>query len=212
MPKVSKIKLYLESGWGEDYEVHYNAKNAPKFSIKGLPEDFTKVTGIYPYGFATEAELDSNINKAVSEYKRLKKTERKVIVYKASATGELTMHRENGRYEGHYTGSLPGISKKFDSFGHGAETASFGISYHIMIEVDHVNKRQYHPIKNDGSLGFARNLQTKEQVMDWSEEREAFFISIYSSMSEMVLKMSQFIDQEPEEIALLIQNKQKLLG
>jgi len=195
MPKVSKIKLYLQSSWGEDYEVHYNAKNAPKFSVKGLPEDFTRITGVNPHGFHTEAELDSEINKATNEYKRLKKTEKKVILYKASATGELTMHKEKGLYEGHYVGSLPGVSKKLDSFGHGAETASFGISYQIMIEVDHVNKKQYHPIKNDGSLGFSRNLKSKEQVMDWTQDREDFFTNIYSSMREMVLKMSQFIDQ-----------------
>lgn len=212
MPKVSKIKLYLTSSWGEDYEVHYNAKNAPKFSIKGLPEDFTRVTGVCLHGFQTEAELDAAINKGVFEYKRLKKTEKKVIVYKASATAELTMRKENGRHEGHYTGSLHGISKKLDSFGHGSETASFGISYHIMIEVDHINTKKYHPIKNDGSLGHARSLGTKEQVMEWNEERESFFTNIYSSMREMVLKMSLFIDQEPEEVALLIQNNQKLLG
>lgn len=158
MPKVSKIKLYLTSSWGKDYEVHYNAKKAPKFSIKGLPEDFTRVTGVCTHGFQTESELESEINKAVYEYKELKKTEKKVIVYKASATAELTMHKKNGHYEGH-----------------------------------------------------ARSLGTKEQVMEWSEEREYFFTNIYSSMREMVIKISQFIDQEPEQVALLIQNNQKKL-
>lgn len=211
MPKVSKIKLYIQSEFGEYYEIHYNAKNAPKFSIKDLPEDFTKVTEVYPHGFETEAELESTITRAVFEYKQLKKTERKVIVYKASASSELTMKKEKGHYEGHYVSPLPGVSRKLDSFGSGSETSSFGISYQIMVEVDHVNKKQYHPIKNDGSLGFARSLKSKEQVMEWSEERELFFSNIYSSMREMVLKMSKFIDQEPEEVALLIANNQKLL-
>lgn len=209
MPKVSKIKLYIKSQWGEDYEVHYNAKGAPLFSVKGLPEDFTRVTSVCTYGFTTESELDTQIHRAITEYKNLKKTERKVIIYKSSATAELTMNKER---EGSYTGMLSGISKKLDSFANGAETASFGITYQIMIEVDHVNKKQYHPIKQDGSLGYARSIRDKEQIMDWSQEREDFFKNIYSSMREMVLKISQFIDKEPKDVALLIESNQKLLG
>lgn len=208
MPKVSKTKLYLKSHYGEDYDVHYNAKNQPKFSIKGLPDDFTRITGVYTYGYETESELDKHIQIAVREYKRLKQTEKKVIIYKASATPELTMNKLR---EGSFHGCLSGISKKLDSFGHGAENASFGITYQIMIEVDHTNKKEYHSIKDDGTLGFARSIRSKEQIMDWTQEREDFFKNIYSSMREMVFKISQFIDQEPEQIALLIQNNQKLL-
>lgn len=210
MPKVSKIKLYLKYEWGEDYEIHYNAKGAPKFSVKGMPEDFTQVTDVYTYGFDTESDLDREIQRAVFKYRELKKTQRKVIVYKASASAELTMHRDKG--EGSYCGHLPGVSKKLDSFGSGSEIASFGISYRVMMEVDHTNKKQYHPIKNDGTLGHSKTIGHREQVMDWTEEREVFFENIYSSMREMVVKMSKFIDQDAETAALLITNNQKLLG
>jgi hypothetical protein len=209
MPKVSKIKLHLKNQYGEYYEVHYNAKNAPMFSVKGLPEDFTKVTGINYYGYKTEAELENTIYPAVSQYKILKQSQRKVIIYKSSATAELTMNKIN---EGSYSGLLHGISTKFGSFGHGSEIASFGISFSVMMEIDHVSDKKYYLIKKDGSLGFSQSLNFKEQVMEWTQEREDFFNNIYSSMREIVLKISQFIDQEPEEVALLIQNNQKLLS
>lgn len=80
MPKVSKIRLYLTNQYGEDYEVHYNAKNAPMFSVKGMPSDFTTVTGVYVCGYETEADLADKIYRAVNKYKELKKSQRKVIV------------------------------------------------------------------------------------------------------------------------------------
>ena len=62
MPKVSKIKLKIATQYGEDYEIHYNSKKLPLFSIKGLPYDFTNVTGIRTYGFNTEQELTNEIS------------------------------------------------------------------------------------------------------------------------------------------------------
>lgn len=209
MAKVSRIQLYLKSEYGEYYEVHYNAKGAHNFSVKGLPDDFHRVTDIMPFGYPTEAELQNAISRGVLQYKDFKQAQRKVIVYKASATAELTMHKENSN--GDYRGNLNGISRKLDSFGHGSEVASFGITYRVMMEIDRTNKKQYHHINEDGSLGFSKNITTREQVMDWSEEREAFFENIYSSMREMVLKMSKFIDQDADAVALLISGNQILL-
>lgn len=211
MAKVSKIKLKIKNHYGEDYEVHYNAKGLPMFSVKGLPDDFKIITGVHPFGFNTEAELERAIVSAVEEYKRLKQVQRKVIVYSASASAELTMKKVEGT-DNHYFGTLSGISKKLDRTPPQSERACFGISYSVMMEIDQINKKEYYPIKSDGSLGYGKLLDSKQQVMDWSEERERFFENIYTSMRAMVLKMSNFIDQDPEEIAQLISGNQKLLG
>jgi len=210
MPKVSKLKLCIKTQYGEDYEIHYNAKEAPLFSIKGLPEDFFRVTNVYTHGYSTEAELSTAIQKALYEYKKIKETQRKVILYKASASAELTMVKIK---DGHYHGSLNGISKKLDNgFGHSAEVATFGISYRIMMEVNVVNTLKYHSIKEDGTLGYSSEKKSKEQVLEWTPEAEAFFESIYESMKMLVLKMSKFIEQTPEEVALFIESNQKLLS
>lgn len=210
MPKVSNLKLFIKSQWGEYYEVHYNAKKAPLFSIKGLPEDFTDVTEVRTYGYATESELQRTIEKALIIYKKDKESSRKVIIYKSSATSELT--HSKAELENCYYGIFPGVSKKLGSFGHGAEIASFGISYKIMMEVDKTNKKEYHTIKKDGLLGYGTELSTNEQVMEWTEEREVFFCNLYESMRKLVLQISVFIDKDAEEAAMLISNNNKLLG
>ena len=114
-------------------------------------------------------------------------------------------------YEGHYSGIISGVSSKFDSFGHGAETCSFGITYEVMMEIDHTSIKKYHSIKRDGSLGYEREKRMREQVMDWTEDREQFFENLYNSMRLMVLQISKFIDMDSDNASLLIDSKVKLL-
>ena len=211
MAKVSKINLRLKSDYGENYEVHYNAKKQPGFSVKGLPEDFTAVTQVKVYGYDTEDALGAAIRTGVQNYKAIKQQSKKVIVYKASATGELTMIKKAA---GHYIGKLPGISQKIDSFGYGAEEASFGITYNVMMEVETVGVKKYHYLKEDGSMGSGKTLTRYEQVMDHTEKRELFFANIYESMRLMVQQISKFIDADSQAAAFLIDNSKNgnLLG
>lgn len=212
MPKVSKLKLYLASKYGEDYEIWYNAKDMPKFSIKGLPSDFSRVTEVCISGYETENDLSNSIHVAVRAYKEFKESRVKVIIYRASASAEIAMLRTDPLHEGSYCGKLKGVSEKIKSFSYGSETASFGISYKVMFEIDKVNVKVYHNIQKDGSMGFENKLDSGWQVMIWTEERELFFSKLYDSMRDMVLRISTFIDVDPDKAARLIEtNAQQLL-
>lgn len=210
--KVGNIKIRIRKDEMEQsYALHYSQKD--KFSIKGLPTELLRLSGFEPTHFPTENELVSQLEAAIRKYNELKKTERKVIMFKVGASTLLRMNKVS---QGHYQGIKRGVSENIGDINF-ANGAGIGIEFKIAIEFDEGIK-QYFELEESGlpSKYPVRFSRDEWMIIDYSLEREEFFNSIINSMQEMVFKLSQFFGGDTEKVANLIDstvsNNQKLLS
>jgi hypothetical protein len=208
MPKIGKVQANF-TGQTEVFELWYSQKE--KFNVKGLPKKFLELMReeFLPFGFETERLLTDTLFHAVNKYKELIKKERKVILYKIEASTMLTMNKEPFRpgVGECYSGIKKGISKRIRTTNFGSAEAAIGLEYIIAIEIDNGNKK-YHPIAEDGSVGYAMNSHGRIEydVMEWSEQREAFFVALYESMQKLVFGISAFFSGNDIDLVNKIDN------
>lgn len=212
MPRVSKVDLKYDSKWGKTHDIWYTQK--AKFEIRDLPSELLSLTELRPTRYATEEALIKDAKAACRKYRELKKTERKVILYKCLASSHLTMNCV--KFGSHYQGRLPGVSKKIRGFnsGNGIPLATVGISYMICKVIDDGADPEYYKINPEtGEIkGYKFKNPRSYQEMEYTEERHQFFIQVTESMKRMVKEMSKFFGAEPEKAIKLIENNKKLLG
>lgn len=187
MPKVGKIKVVIPGHLGREYSLYYSQKT--KFYITEIPADFINLTDFITERYETEASLKDNLMRCVRLAKEKLLTERKVIVFNIAASTHLTCVKEG---EGHYSGQLPGISERISKMSFGPPLCTFGVEYYIYTEFNDGVQKAYHQINPDGSAGQSRRVTDNFTVIDWSEQREAFFESIYQNMAETLQKLSAF--------------------
>ncbi len=210
--KVGNIKVRIRQDEPEQsYALHYTQKD--KFAVKGLPIEFLRLSGFEPSYFPTENQLITDLQEAIRKYNALKKTERKVIMFKVVASALLRMNKIN---QGHYEGLKRGVSENIGNL-QVSNGAGIEIGFKVAIEVDQ-GKKEYFELDDDGlpskyQMRFSNNEWT---IIDYSLEREQFFNSITDSLQEMVYKLSQFFGGDNESVANLIDatisNNQKLLS
>lgn len=210
MPRVSKVKLKYDSKYGKEHVIWYTQKN--KFEIRDLPDELQRMTDFHPSHYATEEKLKKDAHAACRKYKELKKTERKVILYKCEASTHLLMNKVK---DGHYSGTLQGVSKKIRNMNGHPPLATVGITYKICRVVDDGADPTYYVLGEDSEemiSGFPFKKSRHYQEIEYTEERHQFFIEIVESMKELVRKLSAFFGKDPEDAAKLIeQRSEKLL-
>lgn len=209
MPKVSKIRLKYDRYYGRDHDIYYSSKDG--FSVKGLPEDFQTLTSCRLLGYNTEGELSNALHAACHKYREAKTQSRKIIAYKCIASCELRMIKTG---YGSYSGLLPNVSPKIADTGYDSCLAQFGIDFLVLKVVDDGVRKSYYRI--DSSTGEVINELRESlndyQEMEYTEEREQFFLNLVESMKKMVVAASTFFGADSEQAVLFIEQNQKLLN
>lgn len=202
MPKVGKINVtYNSEDKPEVFDIYYNAKE--RFHVKGLSHDFLKLIEFRDFGYDKEQDLRDTMFWACKKYRELKTAQRKVIIFWLAAGSIFTM---NHLGDEHYSGKKKGISEKIGSLGHGIPQASVGIEYWICTETTEGADKKYHRLKDDGSIRYAidEGKLRSATIMEWSAEREAFFLGMYNRMQDMVYSLSKFISlDEPDMLSMV---------
>lgn len=207
MPKVGKITVQIPGRERKDYDLYYSQKD--RFCIKGIPDDFIMLTGFRPEGYTTEAILWETLHVAIQTAREKLKSQRKVIVFKIAAATHLRMVKVG---DGEYQGYRLGISKDIDEMPFGVPMCSMGLEYHIYIEVNDGIKKEYHTITGSDSFGRINGISSLFTIIDWTQEREDFFESIYESMSGLLRKLSTFFfSRDLETVLKAIDSKQLTL-
>jgi len=199
MPKVGKITIrFHKDEQLREFDLHYSQKE--KFHIKNVPHEFVRLTEFISSGYATEEGLRDRLHECVHDYQEKLKTERDVILYKICASTHLT---SNITGEGNYSGQKKGVSKRISGMGYGVPVCSFGVEYKKCKEIDEGGKK-YFPYKEDGTLGYEMRVEKSWSVIDWTPERESFFLSMYDNMENMIQKISLFFGDDDERVLSLI--------
>jgi len=209
MPKVGKIRLKYDSEYGKDHDIYYTSKEG--FTVKGLPSDFHTLTDLRYYGYSSEGDLTSALLSACHKYREAKVNTKMIIMYKCVASTELRMNKVS---EGSYQGLLPGVSGNIDDVKSRDCLAQFGIDFTVMSVVSDGVSREYYRVDSvTKEIKGRYSINPREyQEMDYTEEREQFFLNLVESMKKMVVAASTFFGADPEQAALFIEQNQKLLN
>lgn len=209
MPKVGKIRLRYDSEYGKEHDIYYTSKEG--FTVKGLPSDFHTLTDLRYYGYNSEGDLTSALLSACHKYREAKVNTKMVIMYKCIASTELRMNKVS---EGSYQGLLPGVSKKIEDIKSRNCIAQFGIDFVVLSVVGDGVSREYYRVDSVSKevKGRCSINPWEYQEMEYTEEREQFFLNLVESMKKMVVAASKFFGTDPEQAALFIEQNQKLLN
>lgn len=226
MPKVGKKDVRIR-GNKLVCDVYYS--RSENFSIRGLPQDVLELTKFRPANWNTEEELDTALFHALKDYHEKVQTMEKLIVYRLRGTAELIMKPEGDRG---FHGMKEWVCDRFVTMANGYHDRGKGITieWKRMIRVNG-EKVQYHTVKegpgsfgtpDDGEdlkqekgwfLSRAEHVGNDENVIPWTPEREAFFVSIDKGMEEMAKRISSFFSADDEALLKLIDTGGKnLLG
>lgn len=208
MAKVGKITVHIPGHERADYSLYYSQKN--NFHIRGIPDDFKKLTEFMPDGYETEAVLRETLRCAIETAKEKLKSKRKVIIFIISASAELGMNKTG---PGQFQGYKKGISDSIGFTGYGSNGAVLSVEYQTLFEISDGVKKEYYKINDNDSIGFRANFSSHQStIIDWTQEREDFFRSIYKSMSGLLLKLSGFFfSRDIDTVLKAIDSKQLIL-
>ncbi len=86
-----------------------------------------------------------------------------------------------------------------------------GIEFQILFEQNLDGLHYFYCDRDDGSMGNQMTVANSSIVIDYTPERELFFIGIRESMSGLLKKMLDTMI-EPEKLISFIDANQKLIG
>lgn len=206
MPKVGKVPFRYKE-FPTQHDLYYSNKDL--FSVKGIPEDIIRVTGVRVSGYETELKLKEAIEAAIRKYREIIKAGKMMIYYKVGASSELSMNRIG---TGSFQGRKPGVSLKIESpSGFGNDRAVIGIDYEIYFVMNDGVKHEYFRVDEDtlevGSRTTLRHGDQRYQQMEYTPERHEFFKSTVEAMSKLVVKLSTVFGMESDEVCALIDNE-----
>lgn len=198
MAKIGKETVTISGKWME-IDIFYSRKAG--FYADKLPSDFLTMTEFDKRLFASEKDFMDTLKCEIHRYHEMITKRRKVILYKLNGSSAMLMNQES---KGCYHGRKEGVSSQFKgiSFCSDAPEYMFGFSYEVRIEVKGEGEN-YYSIGENGEpvLPYIRGRGSWE-VIDWSEEREAFFKGMVDSLQKLINSTSSFFDQ-PDLLQLM---------
>lgn len=207
MAKIGKEVFKINEEYVQ-LELHCRKDRGFSYSGNAIIEEMVK-TVRFENQAASESQLKAKILDKITEYHEYIKQQRKVIVVKFGVGGSVKWSPKDE------TGSRVG-KREFNDVGTIEYEYGLGFDFEVMVEVS-AGKKTYHKFKEDGSLGYAKSItgnthrDGKPVVMDWTEEREAFFRMIAKQSEQMAEKFALFMKSENME--LMIDSGQiKMLG
>jgi hypothetical protein len=199
MPKIGKHEFTI-AGERHFLDISY-FKKEKKFAIK-MPEnmatalrgwsdtDAGKYKMIDVFG-ATEDETINAFEKEIKDYEAAVTKKDKVILYavagSSAAPGAERMDLEK-------------IAHELKNWGRKPEWIGLLVKHRVAYKTtvdSHISYRD----ENGQEIGFdwrPRDKDSLVRAIDWTPEREEFFITIKSQLERMVEKAAAFLDREPE--------------
>lgn len=203
MPQIKKIPIHRA---GKDFElvISFNTKKEA-FTFSGIPPEYT--AEMKHRNFSTFDDCRRAVIAAIDAYTEKMKRTRKVILVTLSATHDVAMEKI-GR--GHYS-LKPEADHRLQTITDGGW--GFIIDYRIGLLVEGgVKDNQFYEIDEEGQREYADHVAKYEVILDWTEEREQFFLGIAKAVREMVEKVAAYLLDDPAKVMQRIDARQKLLN
>jgi hypothetical protein len=208
MPKVSNHTFKIDGEFIK-FDIHYTKTD--QFHIKDFPKKVLVCSsGVYATGKSTEDALISGLQAAVNTYHELTSKSKRVILIKFNCSHECYMNKTG---EGSYQGYQQWFPKELrNKISDGRFNGSgFSISHQNMLQVTHGGIEYWDVDKNWSPRYKSRINDDTGILMDWTQDREDFFIEMGKSCEEMVKNLLLFL-ADKERMQLMIDNKLKLLN
>ena len=190
---MSVIKTEPFEVCGKTYEkrMTYRAGSG-KFEIK-VPAEIGEALHSMLASGATEKECDQNFTEIMLQFASLKQKKDKVILYRIDLEGKITRGGEVVYERGHFTDDR-GVKISFDYAVANRFRCGERTSY-----CDETGRKIW---------------MAGESVMDWTEEREAFFAGFQGALETAILRSNEFFKKNSKQLARLIDKRAKplLLG
>jgi hypothetical protein len=212
MAKIGSVEFTIGEKYPRKYPLYYTQNK--KFEVRGIDEEFFKLTGISSSGYQTEADLNNTIHKVIPKYHELRKKQRLVIGYRCRASTPLRMNQVGS---GSYRGNLEGVSNKILSFkDFNTPYCAIGIDYVIYMEIFNGKKNNYYSVNDDLKVDSVHPVSWQKidgmTFIGYTEDNYKFFEGVKSSMQSMVQKLSLFFSLNSEEAQKLIMSNNNLLN
>lgn len=201
MPKIGTEQFKIDGAY-IFAQMYYSRKDG--FYIKDFPEEVIIIGRDDHHrtrGHDSEDSLRSTFREIIKNYHERTKSQRKVILYELSATAASRMNRKS---LGYYSGTRDGIPKNFkiDSINGCMDASGFTVGFRVCLEVTQ-GETKYFDYEEDGSLKkFSSRKQPTEHLIDWSEEREAFFKSVAVGLDDLFLKVVKFLGRPDLDLVI----------
>lgn len=201
MPKVSSIRFEIQ-GKSIDFAIHY--KKSEKFFIKDFPDEVLVIAEDFKRQgkkFETENELITYYSTLIVKFHEIISRTRKVIAYHLSAPDAFK----------DLTGLTKEIIDKIGYVGRDKNTFGFTIEYDILFEQTD-NGKSFFNVNEDNTIGSKANFATHlSTIIDYTPERELFFINLNKRMQDIFLKVITIM-ADAQQFTALIDSGVKLLG
>lgn len=177
-----KTEQFEVAGKVFEKKMTYRSGSA-RFEIK-VPDEIADAVHTKLVHGSTEKECDESFTGVVLQFAGLKQKKDRVILYRIDLEGKIKDEKGKVIYNcGHFTDDR-GVKIQFD----------------YMV----ANRLRY-----GGTVSYFDDQGKKvwiggESVMEWSEEREAFFASFQQAMEQAILKANVFFGKNSQKLAKLI--------
>lgn len=192
MAKIGK-DIFVIKNESTCVDIHYSQKSG--FYYKGIPQEVYDLTSFGNKRYQDEGGLKQHLLSSLTEYHEKIRNCRKVISYHLYGSTQLILNKLEGACAG-YCGIKTGVSKQFDHKLDNSIENMFGFTFNILIEVTGRTVEYYH-VREDNSPGalyrFSNN--SREMIIDWTQEREQFFMDLQEKLQQLIYGVSEFFDQ-----------------
>lgn len=192
MAVIRKEHIYV-AGEKFDLVVKYSARDQ-QFSIE-FPLKVSENMHVYSAIGSSEKEARAYFDKICKEYTENETKTRKVIAYRTDINVRV--------FEGE------GSDRKFifeRSDMHFCDCdCALGIGYEILQESTITDKVTYRSLRGD-----RRDLRDRWEVIDWTEEREAFFKNTVGALENLIVAVHSYF-QSSETLVKNIEQKNPLM-
>ncbi len=200
MPTISKEKIPFAAASGETIFVReIKITSYGTFSIE-LPPDVVLALNTQTVYGQTMAEVKVAFNEALANYRKRKATKKKIIAYKVTLDGEIERDGKPalsrwGPYHDHYS--------KIEGIGLAMQV---GLFWEIEVERPNDNRKglttEYRYEEIEGSFPKSvrvtdlanrgdRETRHWDGQMDWTAEREAFWLRVATGLERLILDLAQ---------------------
>jgi hypothetical protein len=210
MPVVHRHSFTLKGEGGKLFDFVRVTKydsNRKRFTIS-LPEWWSKTLGYSEIGGETDAQVESAWRMAQENFEKLSTNRRKIILYTFESSAILSVTKK-----GDFMADCMGEDFDhviFRSQGCGQEhsmsfTKGTALDVWFIVGYECTSSFMEYAIFTDlkgQKVGDARDKDLR--LMDWTPEREGFFVAFDLELSKLIYKLDTFLNGASTEMAKLI--------
>lgn len=167
-----------------------------RFAIK-LPEWMHETLGYKEVFGDTLDHVDYAFTKAIMEFEELEKDKRKVILYRLKINVIISEYNDEGKFV------RVSLRREDMYFQKGSTALSLWWCLAYELTSQFTGKVVYTYL-NGNHISRDEIGKSRENVIEWTLQREGFFKALQLQLDSLILKAHTFFSQEPEEIRELI--------